>query len=174
MDFDSEHLKVDWLSFNIAGSHNPHTIASSLSKYFRTHILVDDKSILIPQNLKKKSKVSIRHYTGSNKREILRKHFPDWEERMNYQEKQEKIYRSGLARMTEAKRVGMEQTFKLTKKEQDAFDYFNGKNFYEEYQSIETPPNIYDTRWSFLLKIEKNKDMRENFLKSYNRTKIEN
>ena len=45
--------------------------------------------------------------------------------------KQEKIYRSGLARMTEAKRVGMEQTFKLTKKEQDAFDYFNGQNFYK-------------------------------------------
>jgi hypothetical protein len=109
-----------------------------------------------------------------NKREILRKHFPDWEERMNYQKKQEKIYRSGLARMTEAKRVGMEKTFKLTKKEQDAFDYFNGKNFYKEYQSIETPPNIFDTRWSFLLKIEKNKDMRENFLKSYNRRKIEN
>ena len=65
MDFDSEHLKVDWLSFNVAGSHNPHTIASSLSKYFRTHILIDDKSILIPQNLKKKSKVSIWHYTGS-------------------------------------------------------------------------------------------------------------
>ena len=109
-----------------------------------------------------------------NKREILRKHFPDWEERMNYQKKQEKIYRSGLARMTQAKRVRMEKTFKLTKKEQDAFDYFNGKNFYKEHQSIETPPNIYDTRRSFLLKIEKNKDMRENFLKSYNRRKIEN
>lgn len=59
MDFDLEHLKVDWLSFNIAGLHNPHIIASSLSKYFRTHILVDDKSIFIPQNLKKKSKVLI-------------------------------------------------------------------------------------------------------------------
>ena len=109
-----------------------------------------------------------------NKHEILRKHFPDWEERMDYQKNQEKSYRSGLARMTEAKRVGMEKTFKLTKKEQDAFDYFNVKNFYKEHQSIKTPPNIYDTRWSFLLKIEKNKDMRENFLKSYNRRKIEN
>jgi len=110
------------------------------------------------------------------RQEILQRYLyhNDWEERMNYQKKQEKIYRSGLARMTEAKRVGMEKTFKLTKKEQDAFDYFNGKNFYKEHQSIETPPNIYDTRRSFLLKIEKNKDMRENFLKSYNRRKIEN
>ena len=37
-----------------------------------------------------------------------------------------------------------------------------------------TPPNIFDTRWSFLLKVEKNKNMRENFLKSYNRRKSEN
>ena len=43
---------------------------------------------------------------------MLRKHFPDWEERMDY-------------------------------------------------QSLETPPNIFDTRWSFLLKVEKNKNMRE-------------
>ena len=32
-----------------------------------------------------------------NRREMLRKHFPDWEERMDYQKKQEKIYRSGLS-----------------------------------------------------------------------------
>ena len=56
MNFDSEYLQVDWLSFNVAGSHNPHTIASSLSKYFRTHILIEGKFILIPQNLKKNLK----------------------------------------------------------------------------------------------------------------------
>lgn len=103
---------------------------------------------------------------------MLRKHFPDWEERMDYQKKQEKIYRSGLARIAEAKRLGVK--FKLIKQEQDAFDYFNGQNFYNYYQSLETPPNIFDTRWSFLLKVEKNKNMRENFLKSYNRRKSEN
>ena len=107
-----------------------------------------------------------------NRREILRKHFPDWEERMDYQKKQEKIYRSGLARIAEAKRTRV--IYKLTKQEQDAFDYFNGQNFYKYYQSLETPTNIYDTRWSFLLKVEKNKNMRENFLKSYNRRKSEN
>ena len=86
--------------------------------------------------------------------------------------KQEKIYQSGLARIAEAKRLRVK--FKLTKQEQDAFDYFNGQNFYNYYQSLETPPNIYDTRWSFLLKVEKNKNMRENFLKSYNQRKSEN
>ena len=107
-----------------------------------------------------------------NRREMLRKHFPDWEERMDYQKKQKKIYRSGLARIAETKRVRVK--FKPTKQEQDAFDYFNGQNFYKYYQSLETPPNIYDTRWSFLLKVEKNKNIRENFLKSYNRRKSEN
>jgi len=107
-----------------------------------------------------------------NRREMLRKHFPDWEERMDYQKKQKKVYRSGLARIAEAK--GVRVKFKPTKQEQDAFYYFNGQNFYKYYQSLETPPNIYDTRWSFLLKVEKNKNMRENFLKSYNRRKSEN
>ena len=53
-----------------------------------------------------------------------------------------------------------QRKFKLTKQEQDTFDYFNGQNFYNYYQSLETPSNIYDTRWSFLLKVEKNKTMR--------------
>ena len=104
-----------------------------------------------------------------SKREMLRKHFPDWEERINYQKKQKKIYRSGIARIAEAKRCRVK--IKLTKQEQDAFDYFYGQNDYKYYQSIETPPNRFDTRWSFLLKVEKNKNMRENFLKSYNQRK---
>lgn len=60
-----------------------------------------------------------------------------------------------------------------TKEELDAMDYFNGTSFYSHYQSLETPPNIFDTRWSFLLKVEKNKNMRENFLKNYNRREKE-
>ena len=105
-----------------------------------------------------------------NRREMLRKHFPDWEERVDYQKKQEKIYWSVQARIAEGKRLGVK--FKLTK--QDALDYFNGENFYNYYQSLKTPPNIFDTRSSFLLKIEKNREIRENFLKAYNQRKSEN
>ena len=103
----------------------------------------------------------------SNKREMLKKHFPDWEERINYQKKQEKNYRSALNRIAEANRLRVK--LKLPAQEQDALDYFNGENFYSYHQSLETPPNIYDTRSSFLLKVEKNREMRENFLKAYNR-----
>ena len=58
---------------------------------------------------------------------------------------------------------------KLTAQEQDPFDYFNGENFYSYQQNLKTPPNIYDTRWSFLLKMKENPEMREKFLKAYNR-----
>ena len=41
----------------------------------------------------------------SNRRKMLKKHFPDWEERVNYEKKQEKNYRSTLNRIDEAKRL---------------------------------------------------------------------
>ena len=113
---------------------------------------------------------------GSNKnekREMLKKHFPDWEDRINYQKKQEKNYRSALNRVAEANRLRVIK-LKLTAQEQDGLDYFNGEGFYSYYQSLETPTKIYYTRWSFLLKIEKNPEMRKKFLTSYNRREVVN
>ena len=71
-----------------------------------------------------------------NFREMLEKHFPDWPERIDYQKKQEKFYRSGLTRIPEAKRARIK--LKLTAEEQDAFDYFNGENFYSHPQNVKT------------------------------------
>lgn len=102
-------------------------------------------------------------------REMLKQYFPDWNVRVNYQNKQVKFYRSGLRRISEAKRLRIK--LKLTPQEQDAFDYFGGKNFYSYHQNVKTSPNIYDTRQSFLLKME-NREMRAKFLKAYNRNKI--
>lgn len=104
-------------------------------------------------------------------REMLKQYFPDWDERVNYQNKQVEFYKSGLCRISEAKRVGMPNSLKLTPQEADAFDYFRGTNFYKSHQNVKTPPNIFDTRRSFLLKME-NKEMRDKFLKAYNRKKI--
>ena len=97
----------------------------------------------------------------------MKKHFPDWEGRINYQKKQEKNYRAALSRIAQAKRLRIK--LKLPIHEQDAFDYFNGEGFYSSQQSLKTKYNIYDTRSSFLLKMEKNPEMREDFLKAYNR-----
>jgi hypothetical protein len=125
---------------------------------------VNPKNTSVPQALKQ-----------NVRREMLRKHFPDWEGRMDYQKKQEKIYNSALLKKREMQRLHLLETPNLyTKEELDAISYFQGTGFYSYYQSLGTPPNIFDTRWSFLLKVEKNKDMRENFLKSYNRRNSEN
>jgi len=63
-------------------------------------------------------------------REMLKKHFPDSNERINYRMKQAKFYRSARSKIFEAKRTGVSNSLKLTSQEQDALDYYNGKNFY--------------------------------------------
>jgi hypothetical protein len=55
----------------------------------------------------------------------------------------------------------------LTVPEKDALNYFNGTGSYKKYQNPKTLPNIFDTRQSFLLKME-DREVRENFLKTYN------
>lgn len=60
LSFYSQHLDVDWVSFNLQGLTDPKTIASNLSKYFTPHILVDDVPIIGFHGLKKNYKVSIR------------------------------------------------------------------------------------------------------------------
>lgn len=50
----------------------------------------------------------------------------------------------------------------------NAFDYFNGTRFYKNYQNPKTPPNRFDNRRSFLLKME-NGEVREKFLESFNK-----
>lgn len=53
LTFDSQHLDVDWVSFNLQGLTDPKTIASNLSKYFTPHILVDNVPIIGFHGLKK-------------------------------------------------------------------------------------------------------------------------
>ena len=55
----------------------------------------------------------------------------------------------------------------LTDEEKSAIAYFHGTGIYAKYQDPNIPPSIYDTRKTFLKKME-NKEMREKFLKAYN------
>ena len=65
LNFDSENLKVDWISFNLEGLMDPRIIAGRLSKYFTPHILIDDELGIGFYGLQKRYKVSINQYTGS-------------------------------------------------------------------------------------------------------------
>lgn len=106
-----------------------------------------------------------RGKSSIGKKILLEKLFPDWPERVDFQNKQEKFFKSGRKKQISAKRV--RKRIQLTPEEQDAFNYFSSTGFYKNYQSPKTSPNIFDTRESFLKKM-KNPEMRTNFLNSYN------
>ena len=75
--------------------------------------------------------------------------------------------------LREANRLRMNDSQKLkllTPEEKDAFDYFRGTGFYQSHQDVTTPPNIFDTRDTFLKKMQ-NFEMRNKFLNTYNKRK---
>lgn len=102
--------------------------------------------------------------------QALMNNFPDWEARMNYQDRQEKLYRTVLKKSQAMKSVDPFGTHKrseyYTEEELDAIDYFNGTGVYRKYQDRKTKPNIFDTRQSFLLKMH-NPVMRYEFLQRF-------
>ena len=65
LNFESQNLMIDWISFNIQGLPNPGTIASGLSKHFTPHVLIYGEPHMSYHGFQKKYKVSIRQYTGS-------------------------------------------------------------------------------------------------------------
>jgi len=98
----------------------------------------------------------------------LEQHFPDWEERMNYQKKQEDFYKSAMKKKREFKRLRIKENSNLyTKEELDAIDYFQGTGSYQKYQDSKLKPNIFDTRQTFLFKMH-DPILRNNFLNSFN------
>ena len=66
MNFESENLVVDWISFNIQGltsEEDVKKIASHLSSRFTPSILVNDKPRIGYSGIRNKYKVSLRQYT---------------------------------------------------------------------------------------------------------------
>lgn len=104
----------------------------------------------------------------------LEQKFPDWDERISYQMKQEQFYKSAMKKSNELKRLKVKiNTDVYTKNELDAIDYFNGTGFYKKHQDLKTKPNIFDTRQSFLFKMH-DPVLRRNFLNSFNRLILKN
>jgi hypothetical protein len=118
--------------------------------------------VIIQTSLGKRKKINIVTHRR------LEKFFPDWEERIAYQENREKVYKAAMRKRREALRLRQKEDFGRTKDEQDAIDYFSGRGFYQTHQDPSVKPNIFDNRQSFLIKLH-NKEMRMNFLKSFNR-----
>ncbi len=100
----------------------------------------------------------------------LEQHFPDWDDRIAYQQKQEKFYKSAIRKKREIRRLRLQESDDLyTKEELDAINYFQGTgDFYRKRQDPKLKPNIFDTRQSFLVKMH-DPILRKNFLNSFNR-----
>ena len=73
-----------------------------------------------------------------------------------------------MKRQAELRRTRMiDIPTRYTKEELDAVSYFQGTGFYAKQQDPNLKPNIFDTRQTFLLKMQ-DKNARTNFLKSFN------
>jgi hypothetical protein len=130
--------------------------------------------IFSPVPKKKKQKLTSTERVRSQKYDPayhrrLEKEFPDWPERIAYQEKQKRLYDSAMRKEREASKLRLRnKQFAWTLEEKDALDYIKGTGPYAYYQDPSTPPNIFDRRQTFLLKMH-DLTAQEKFLNSFNR-----
>ena len=93
--------------------------------------------------------------------------FPDWKERLDYQKTQEKFYISAIKKKYVLKKSRMlDNKSYYTKEELNAMDYFHGTGFYQKQQDPKVKPNVFDTRQSFLRKME-DPIVLDNFLNNF-------
>ena len=59
LNFDSENLALDWISFNLEGLINLRVIVDRFSKHFTPHVLIDDVPCIGYRGRNKNYKVSI-------------------------------------------------------------------------------------------------------------------
>lgn len=99
----------------------------------------------------------------------MKRHFPDSIERVNYENQQLKVYRKAEKRLNELRRLNPlsnDHYDWLTPEEQTAFEYVNGTGSFTKFQQPSMIPNIYDTRETFLRKME-NEIYRNTFLENW-------
>lgn len=135
---------------NISPSYTERTISS-----IRSGSQPRKKIVIIQTSLGKRKINIVTHRR-------FEKFFPDWEGRIAYQKNREKVYKAAMRKRREALRLRKKEDFNRTKDEQDAIDYFLGRDFYQTHQDPSVKPNIFDKRQSFLIKMH-NKEMRMNF-----------
>lgn len=158
----------------------PRLAGMSLMAIFIFNSLVTDPSEILVNSTSSNSDLNeivlVKNPSIRNKKKFdlslhrkLEKHFPDWNQRINYQKKQENFYKSAMKKQAALRRTRMmDKRNHYTKEELDAIAYFQGTGFYAKQQDPKMKPNIYNTRQSFLLKMHDDQ-VRDEFLASFNR-----
>lgn len=99
---------------------------------------------------------------------ILKKGFPDCENRVKFEQSQIEFYNSARLKLNKASGFFMKNKADLlTAQELDAINYFQGKGFYRLQQNFKTKFNVFDSRESLLIKMH-DESHRNSFLKSLN------
>jgi hypothetical protein len=137
-----------------------------LYNYSNSEFNSNDNSIILVNSLRGGGRKYPRNF-DKNFHRILKKGFPDFQRRVEYEEAQLKLYNSARLKLYRAPyTLTMEDKMKsLTPEERDAINYFTGQGFYRDQQHFKTQPNIFDTRESFLIKMH-DEETRNRFLKS--------
>ena len=102
---------------------------------------------------------------------MLARYFPDWDARLSVEKQQAIIYNKATKKLKAYKNFNplLKNPEKLlTDDEKFAIDYFHGRGTFKKSHDPKTRPNLYDTRQTFLNKME-NQEMRQEFLESYNK-----
>ena len=141
-----------FISFRMPQPYHPQTLVNTRNESIILNLRAGDEG-------KSSEKYNSRFHC------ILEDHFPDWPERIAYENQQLRFYNSGRKKLITADRVHCQ--IHLTVQEEDARNYFEGTGFYAYHQKSTIRPNIFDTRQSFLLKMH-NPELRQKFLTSYN------
>lgn len=119
---------------SVIQNHNT-SISPSYTEKIRGGSKPTEKIVIIQTSLGKRKKINIVTHRR------LEKFFPDWEERVTYQEDREKVYKVAMIKRREALKLKTKEDFGRTKDEQDAIDYFLGRGFYQTHQDPSVKPN---------------------------------
>lgn len=115
----------------------------------------NDNSITLVNSLRGGGNRKYPKNFDKNFHRVLRKGFPDIKRRAEFEKSQLKFYNSARLKLYRAPfGFSMEEKMRmLSPQERNAIDYFTGQGFYRSQQDYRTPPNLFDTRESFLIKM---------------------
>ena len=142
------------------------SVGLSLNNNSNSEFNSNQNSITLVNSLRSGGNRKYPRNFDKNFHRILRKRFPDFKRRIEFEKSQLEFYNSARLKLYGTPTLSMKDKIRfLSPQERDAINYFTGQGFYRSQQDFRTKPNIFDTRESFLIKMH-DESNRNRFLKS--------